>query len=81
MSLYHFNRESIVPGGLEDIDAAGFHRRPRFKTVITRSGHVALFTKTARTRTHAPGLVVTIKKNLNFNVHNGLVEGLCPFSL
>src|SRR4030042_1716693 len=71
MSFYHFNGKSVVPGGLENINATGLHRGSCFKTMFTRSGRVALFTKTARPRAHAPSLVVAIKKNLHFDIQNG----------
>jgi hypothetical protein len=42
--------------------------------MFTRIGYVALLAEAARTRAHAPGLVVSIKKNLNFEANHHLVK-------
>jgi hypothetical protein len=81
MGSHHFNRKSIVPCSLEDINATGLHRRPCFISMLAKTGWVALFTEPTRTGAHAPCLVVTIKKNLNFETNNGWVENFCPFPL
>jgi len=86
MGSHHFNGESIIPGGLEDINATGLHGRPYLISMSARTSQIAHLTKLAPAGFHPflgpaglelsflPKVLSIVKENIRWKTFDGQGE-------